>query len=309
MGTPDIRESPARTSEPSEGNWKATRTFTCAFFTNENDVFDALAAQQGVAYGSDHPGAPGILYCNDISLRQTSPIYWEAVASYKLGQTPDPTKGVIATPKIRWEDADSTEPTYVDNNGDGLLNSAGDPFPPQGDLYGGDVLTITRNEPYYDPGKNLTYRLKINSDTFSPLGGAFTFGPSQARCRSIRPAREYVIGEPFLPIVYRFEIKADGFIKKFVDQGYQGWYNDASAVPQPGTFWTPGPPPERVATEVLLDGTGKPINPKFKVTKALKDPVANPNIANVKGVPATVNGTVTLAYVLPKLIAFSGMGL
>jgi hypothetical protein len=305
MQTPDVKESPVRTCTLDGKDWKATRKFTGAFYADQNAFSDGLVAF-GVTINSVHPINP-FMYVVSIGIQQRSPVYWEATANYSLFQTVDMTKPLSAAPEISWEDADSTEPTDIDGFGNALLNSAGDPFPPQADQFGGDILCITRNEPMYLPQKNLTYRKKVNSDTWSPLG-MFSLDPGQARCRSIRPTAKYVIGQPFVVVAYRFELRADGFATKILDEGSQGWYDD-SGTPTSGPFYQAGNPVVR-AINVRLDGTGKPVDPSFKVTATLKTPIANPTAlpSDVKVTTAIPNGAF-LAYTLPKSIAFAGIGL
>lgn len=237
---------------------------------------EAIAAV-GVAINTSHP-ASSSLRCNYISAdTPRGPMLWEVRARFATGTFGDNTAPLSQPMRLRWRPGNITEPIGKDRVGKPILNSANTAFAtnftkPYSTLY----LTVHRNEPFYNIQKALTYRNRVNKDQFNVLN-AGTVEPGQCMCLDIYPTHDYpAIGTvSHVEVAYEFEFR-DGkhpFQPRGVDQGPTGYYSDGGTV-RPGNF-TDGDGTTLV-TDVMLDGTGKPIDPGVRVTALGRAPVAAP---------------------------------
>jgi hypothetical protein len=274
MPIPDIKEEPTRSYTPGLKTFRAVRNFTAAWFSDEEAVRAALATTPwNVDIGSPYP-LNRYMVCLTPDIKQKSPNFWTIQATYDYnGSTGGATGNPLnLAPKIYFDQGVSARQSGVDDFGNGIQNSALNPF--AGGIANSDptlFLIIERNEPIYDVTRDLAYSGYVNSAPFSP-GNLFTLEPGQCRCESIRPTSAYFINAPFIPIIYRFELRAgkakdngglwDGFRERILDQGRWGWINPGGMGTKPSPIMAKdlGTGQYReVSEDVLLDGLGKPL--------------------------------------------------
>lgn len=206
----------------------------------------------------------------------------EVAISYRLGkgsgeqEEEDPLSVPL---RYRVRNGVSGEPTDSDVNGKPLVNSAGDPF-------SGTVNTnisalyidVVRNEGAYDLNRAYQFTNTINGDGFVLAG--YAIRPGEAYCLGIEPEREFKLNDPYVPVVYSFELRplrtlangneANQFIHRLLDQGQRAWgYGSGGGDYElaqihhkagDGTDITP------VSSDVLLSGDGTPLDQSGYVT-------------------------------------------
>jgi len=122
---------------------------------------------------------------------------------------PDPTKWAK---RRNWSLQKFTKPLEFDILGFPVHNTAGDPI----DIEVEEArprLVISRNEPYFDPDKIITYKDKLNLD---PFYGAF---PYCVKCDSISADEDYEAGRPIWRVRYEFSFKADTWLIQLQSRG------------------------------------------------------------------------------------------
>jgi hypothetical protein len=167
-------------------------------------------------------------------------------------------------PRIRWEIGSTSEPIDRDIDGNPIVNSAGDPFQstPSRD-YTTIFLTYSRNEPFFSVQTALTYGNKVNSERIY-IAGAGWVEEGQMRCLSIQPTSDYEAGATFVNVSYKFELRADGFKTRILDQGLRAWFtNPATSAAALEHIVTAKKQP--ISQPVRLDGTGRPLDTTLKV--------------------------------------------
>lgn len=103
------------------------------------------------------------------------------------------------------------------------LNSANDKFdPPLTIEESSAVLTISRNETYYNPLLGFLYNDAINSDYWTLVlrGGTLVIGPLSAKCLSIEAESEQIGFATYARVSYHFEIK-DTWLLTPMDAGFR----------------------------------------------------------------------------------------
>lgn len=226
-----------------------------------NTGAEALDAPDVPHQNNSHPWDVLLLAQTPTVTREGFNLYLVSVDYVRLSSTgtqPDPTDPLNAPIRYRWAMGNTTESVDRDRDNNPIINSVGEPFDPAPTKNIGTLfLTVTRNEPSYDPGVALTFQNKLNSDGF------FGAEPGQALCLSIAPESDYAADAEYVPVQYYFEFRADKFRHRIRDQGLNGRYDD-SGTSKIAPFYLNGGK-DRVASAVLLDGKGKPIDTSIKV--------------------------------------------
>ena len=119
--------------------------------------------------GESHPHDPW-LRAGRPQVRPLSPVLFEVSVDYRgpAGETPGQGDNPLtAPPKRRWVWAASQEPIDMDEDGQPIVNSAGQNFDqnPMVEVYDPE-LVIERNEATDDPRVRLQYRMAVNADPF-----------------------------------------------------------------------------------------------------------------------------------------------
>ena len=302
--------------------WTAIRTFDVAGVTDAQ----AAALASGSPYGSiprigeQHPRTSSMAV-RSIDPERTGFSLFKVTANYGVGTFDNQEDPLLKKPHIKWGIGSESLPVDHDADGNPLLNSALDAFdPPLSTEFTTIFLSITRNEPYFDVQKALTYSNRININPFN-IKGAGIVAPGQILCRSIQPAGEYIEGTRFVPIVYDFELRSglkldsdglwDGFKYRILDQGLRALYDLKKG---PGRIYDPDQKdhskgaPTPVTSDVRLDGYGGTYSDDYTVTADLLSSVS----ASAPPTGAIVelsDKAVFLKYKRIKTIDFSGLRL
>jgi hypothetical protein len=211
---------------------------------NEADAIAAVLSEWAMGTGAGHPieatlvaGQPSVERPGFNLHRVTYPF----APLRGGGNGPDKLELEM---EVEWEDGWTSEPIDRDIHGNPIVNAAGDvPDTQLTEDFPSDYLTIYRWESTYDIQKNFYYRNTLNGEQFT-LGGKYIVFPGQCRCLSIKPAGPYPISAEVIRIAYRFEFNGglkldggdglwDGFKKRFLNQGRQGWWKDTSDSDKP----------------------------------------------------------------------------
>lgn len=132
----------------------------------------------------------------------------------------------------------------------GALNSAKEPFDPQPEVNEQILtLTVTRNEPTYNPLLAIVYADATNSDSFPPYG----VPPGKALMLPWKSTRQFKSGIFYWKVRYEVHFRKKGWDLKLVDHGSyywdNGYVNGAKKIRFTDEFGNP--------TTGLLDGEGK----------------------------------------------------
>ena len=146
---------------------------------------------------------------------------WRVVAGFETGVLATEQENPLdAPPEVVWDDMDSTEPVYVDRQGDPITNSAGETFdPPVSRLFFDSQVTVTRNVPFHDQAFALSYKGKANAGSFNVDG------------HLVNPEKALVVGWSgqngliqngftYARETIRIALRGDGWKRNLLDQGY-----------------------------------------------------------------------------------------
>jgi len=248
--------------------WTADREFQVIQADTETDALAATLVSVGTVLpvmNDAHP-ASTFLLVDSVSVDQAVGFkFWTVKVHYSIpkdGQAHDgpgaQDNPLLEPPRIRWEFGASSEPIDRDINGNPIVNSAGDPFQqPVTRDFTTIFLVYTRNEPFFNVNTAITYSNKTNSGSII-IAGAGQVAAGQMMCKSIAPASDYSATAQFVPVSYRFELRADGFKARMLDQGLRAWYtnpttSDVELAPLVTRKLQP------ITQPVRFDGTGEPI--------------------------------------------------
>lgn len=200
---------------------------------------------------------------NSISVEQEDGEHgksWKATIGYSTDAEEENEDPTLDPPDVSWSFAQFQTVIEKDIKTDETIkNSAGELFdtPVEKDD-SRPILTITRNEEFFDPALAIEYQDTINTDTF------FGFDPLQAKVSHISARQNFKNLEDgsvliFWKVTYVFHFNRDTWIKQILDQGHhflilneqdeevlQEFRLDSGVITE---------------TPQLLDGNGKPLDP------------------------------------------------
>lgn len=258
--------------------WQATLSWDVINAPNEFDALTATVINGGTpipVVGDAHPRSIYIT-CNSITPKRTGFNLWTVTAHYQtISFSGDPANPLNNKPELEvivGSETDHIDVTPVLPSGYALIisNSAGDAF--KGGVpreFATLCMRYTRNEPFFDLNKAMTYSMCTNSKSVT-INGAGTAERGQMMCRCISPASPLQAGMPYVKVRYDFEFRMgtakdasgrwNGFHARVLDQGDNGWWTrtvSGSPVTSKVKFYLQDTPP-RIVTDVLLDGKGRP---------------------------------------------------
>jgi|GEM_PF-6560101 len=197
----------------------------------------------------------------------------------------------------------STEDVDADIEGNAIVNSAGSSFSsPQKKRFPSLRYVYRRFESSFDGARAIAFTGVVNSDSFNMPGfGSVTAG--QAFCESIVVAAAFNRTSSSIEIQYSFELRADGFKTRILDEGGLAYYVASNNIKLGKIFTTNG----ETVSKALLNGLGAPINATLSVGAV---GTAGSNISAPIG--ATVTGSNLAKFLQFKLyreMPFSGLTL
>jgi hypothetical protein len=197
--------------------------------------------------------------------------------------------------KYEWLIGSTSEPIDLAADGDDpfkvpILNAAGDPIdPPAQDDFPSQRIRARKFLPDFDLPTALDFAHTTNTDAFQILG-RWNVAVGQARIESVKPLGEYDNTSTIFDCELIIEFRRDGFQFKFLNAGYNGWWNDNGTV-RPGPF-------HNVDGPVRLDATGKPLNTNQLVSNSSNPPVGVAAVSAPKTYAQSVLATADATYVL-----------
>lgn len=194
---------------------------------------------------------------------------------------------------IREVDVETTE----DVDGNPIVNAAGDP--PEGTFNQTEYILILRVwrriTGQFVPATAFAVNGAVNSTDMTVLGWEV---PAESMlCSRYAPAGgRQTLGEEAeytdIEMVFEFKPGTMPWDHHMINQGFNGWSNDGSTDAKDRLY--PYDSPDPIETAALLDHEGVPFL-SLAVGRAQRDPVANPNIADITRpvLPATGDGWMT----------------
>lgn len=201
--------------------------------------------------GQPHPSDVSS-YCNSLRARNegASPFFWTVTATYSNQR--EASDSPLDDPiEYQWGTEQFQEVADTDQNGEGIVNSAGDPFDPpiMRDLSRRSV-TITSNEAFV-PTWVLSYQDAVNSDAITIDGVSLSEGQAKCQQVSVSPTR-IRNDQEFRIVTLTIHMNNDGWGYKVLDQGFRERDDDnkLKQILNEADETEPTAP-------VLLDGNGK----------------------------------------------------
>jgi hypothetical protein len=278
----------------------ATRAALVVNTTTATAAIQDAIATLSAGVGASHP-QDGRLYVADQGAigvsNEGGPTTWRVTFNYTRKDGGAGAAGgdelLAKRTRWRWTPGTAGETTDNDLHGNVIANSAGSPFQPKAMReYPTLQLEAYRYVSRFDLPLALRFMGKNNSNGFT-IAQFGRVEPGQVRCLFIGPTQDFIEvrdGEqPPVEICHRFEIRNAAVSGEFNDPGFKlrvldksrgGWaLVDGKLTPGEFSTKTPTGGYVEVGEEILLDGTGKPIDPEIRIgTKAatVKTPVSGP---------------------------------
>ena len=206
-----------------DGNvWKAQRSWLVKTDTWSDDANTVSVASGLPAYGEAHP-APiaAAMYCKTIAYAQlsdSSPMVWTVTADYDSDRQFDPTNPV--NDEILTSFTSELYDVAIDKdlNGDGIVNSAGDPFDPTASYSETELIARIQSNHIVIPPSILSYQNAVNSDGIS-IGG-LSIGVGQARHSRMEVSNaQKRQSTTYYSLTQEIHIRKEGWQLKVLDQG------------------------------------------------------------------------------------------
>jgi hypothetical protein len=301
----------------SERSWtpqkSASRSFIVSGATSEEIAVDALRTKRA-SYGDTYPSDSSLVAQSPDPMKMASA---DGTYNLKVNYVPvnsASNRSSSQIGKLSWsiDYEEVEEPFEFDASGLVVVNSAGsafDPGPTTTVIY--PILNILRYESNFDLGLAFAFMNRINAYAFTvPNYGPMIGGqvdPGNCLCQLIKPS-SFALGDPFVAVAYRLKFSAFGFPSRQMDLGYTGWFlNPKTNALEPDKF-TEGPEHREVTFPIRLDGTGKPMNDKYKVGRKgydAKSPAPGPKLPLID----STQWAKYLLYAKYPRVPFSGLTL
>jgi hypothetical protein len=252
-------------------------TFIVSGATDENAAMDAVFTTFGIEVNSQwDPTDPfNTLRCRSVTPRRLDgPMTFEVVCAFEVpaaGSFQKTVSPLLVPTRYKWDDCIEEFPFDRDIDNNAITNSAHFPpsSPPTKRIIK-KIISIRWNAPYYDYATLKAFENTVCTDTIQlPEPGGFfaIFGPGTLFCGSLIPEREYTVHDTFVPMVMTLEGYdqsqfnpglTEPFQLHLLDEGSVGYRADQVTE---GNFCTAAG--VQVASDIHLDGTGKPISSKI----------------------------------------------
>jgi hypothetical protein len=203
-------------------NNRGVRTYTRVFrLTTSSQADNEYVVGSNASLpviGNIHPSDANA-YCENLDVQCVRGWrIWDVTATYtterQLNSVPtsDPTY-------ITWDTEQFQKPATEDKDGNGVVNSAGDPFNPQEQMDDSRrVVTVQKNMSSV-PAWVLTYQDAVNSDTFTIDGVSISPGTAKMQRIGVGPP-EIRNGTAFRQVTFVIALRRDGWAFRLLDQGF-----------------------------------------------------------------------------------------
>jgi hypothetical protein len=203
------------------GGWELTRIWNVQV---DSVVYASIAAVEAVrtqeADISDaHPQNPFAFLQTLTPVATENRKIWNVTGAYKQGTLPTGPQDPLDQPKeVAWSSSAYTRPVVKDNDGNAIVNSAGESFDPPLTEDGHNVVgTITYNSDQYDPQLGATFEDAVNKDTEKIAN--LTAEPRTAKIIEVGATQEFFSGTPYWVVTVKVEINLNTWDREVLDQG------------------------------------------------------------------------------------------
>jgi hypothetical protein len=292
------------------GAWTATRSWIVTGVTD-----DEAAADATVPHGDPHPLNGNMHVADRTVVRFKGPLVYLVTATYRFGDVgggySDPT---MEPTQILPDLQEDGGPSEVDSYKNPVVNSAGNPYDPAAGTIFTQTATFTARKvlPFYDISVAMAVMNHVNAAPFT-IANFGTADKYQAYCFYYRPAQAYTKLSPYVLVEAKIGVRPgdNPWAPRIVDKGKWGWYFDTEfAIEVKGQFCNKAG--VLYDSDVLLDGTGKPIDPQWYVSDGAGNaiaPVKNPSLPSGLSIDSELSSAHVTQLVWNNLFAadFSGL--
>lgn len=210
-------------------NGRTVRTHPRRYRLSSNERFDPATLFDDVAllfgfstYAFYENDAGAVIRTMEITEEKTQKVSDTTFFTYLIeleysSEMPEPQGDdpLSEPPKVRWSGNESAKAVFKDRDGNPVLNAANDYFfdPSLEKPTVHPVLTIIRNEPFFDSAFVFGYAGRINSADFyaAPAG--------TLRMKTPTAERRWYKGQVYWEVTYEFEYDEDGWQPAPLNQG------------------------------------------------------------------------------------------
>lgn len=295
--------------------WSASHSFDV---TGTSDPNQALAQ---VPFQLNTPLRPGSrLVCSGPSIEgHPSSEHYIIRCDFRIpetGEFREPDEDPLNDPiEVTWGPVEQELPVDTDLDGLAIVNSAGDLKEGQTRPVTHLSLSLRKNYPYFNLDWFATWANSVNE---SPVTiGGLTFAAQHLYCKYPMPAAPYRVNDPFVPVVWVFELVPNGllgpypFQHRFADQGSQGWWLDGSDDRKaPFTTRNSDGEWEPISSPIRLNGSGQPLTSLYSSVRVASGEVPlTPPVAQATYQQEVTSSVVWRYYKRVRLADFSGIPL
>lgn len=209
-----------RTGTETLQELRSTRVFLIVTDSKYDDDATILASPSVVQLGATHPNNVN-MWCRSRTCAQfEGSTYWLLTCEYSNRIEISSSDPADDAAEITWTTEQFQIVAEKDRNGEGVLNSAGDPFdpPPMRD-FSRRVVTIRKNVQSV-PSWILDYEDAVNSAPFTV--GGLTIGAEKAKMQRVDIGPAQIRNNiTYYPLTFELHLSRDGWDLKPLDQGFR----------------------------------------------------------------------------------------
>lgn len=186
-------------------------------------VLETTSQSEEAYQVGSHPSLPQIgdlypydsaAYCDSISVTQTDGWkVWRVTCNYT-------SEWDLTNAKISWDTEQFQKVAAYEYNGDGIVNSAGDPFDPPALMDDSRrVITVTKMMTEV-PTWILSYQDAVNSDAFTIDGVSIAIGKAKMQRVSVSEPRQINL-TTYREVTFQIHLQRDGWDLQILDAGFR----------------------------------------------------------------------------------------
>lgn len=240
----------------TQKGWELTRVWNVQL---DSVIYASIASVEAVRaqaaeIGDAHPQNPYAF------LRSLTPAVtdnrkiWNVTGQYTQSTFAESENPLDEPKRVAWSSNTYTAPVVKDNDGNPIVNSAGQPFdPPLTEERHTVVATITYNSDQYDPNLGATFEDTVNEG--SEKIANLTVPARTAKILEVGATQEFFEDIPYWAVTIKVEINRDTWDREVLDQGI---FEKVGAE----TKRMSTDDGEEVTEPLKLDGSGAKLDPQ-----------------------------------------------
>lgn len=242
-------------------NEKGIRTYSRVHLLTTDSKTDdeyAIGSHPDLPYiGEVHPSDSGA-WCVGLKPKCVSGyVAWEVTSTYSSERelAEDPTDEPALT---EWDGEQFQRPLVIDEDGNIVCNSAGDPFDPPEMIDDSRLISVTTKNLATVPAWIMEYSNAVNSDSFTLDGVTFAIGTAKMQTPRISKPQSRN-GISFREVQITIHYREEGWLSNIIDAGFRQIVNSGSGSGSGATLENirnPGDN-ELPAAPVPLNGDGE----------------------------------------------------